>query len=86
MPLKTDGAQIRKLREQQAMTIVEFAEKVDYAPNSVHLIEKNKVNGGPKFIRAAVKILGCEIADITAGHIARKTPCTATRADAPQAS
>lgn len=77
MPLKTDGARIRELRESKAMTLTEFAQKAGYALNSVHLIEKDKVNGGPKFIREAVRILGCKIEDITSGTVERKAPCTA---------
>jgi transcriptional regulator with XRE-family HTH domain len=67
MPLKTDGAKIRELRERKALTLTEFAELLGYAMNSVHMIEVGKANGGPKFIRAAVRVLGCEIEDITAG-------------------
>lgn len=63
-PLKTDGAKIRELRERKALTLTEFAELAGYAVNSVHLIEVGKANGGPKFIRIAVRILGCEIEDI----------------------
>ncbi len=67
MPLKTDGAKIRELRELQALTLTEFAQQVGSAMNSVHMIEVGKANGGPKFIRAAARILGCEIEDITDG-------------------
>ncbi|GAA4513214.1 hypothetical protein GCM10023191_079980 [Actinoallomurus oryzae] len=67
MPLKTDGAKIRELRERKALTLTEFAQQVGYAMNSVHLIEVGKANGGPKFIRAAARVLGCEIEDITDG-------------------
>jgi transcriptional regulator with XRE-family HTH domain len=74
MPLKTDGAKIRELRESQAMTLTEFAAAAGYALNSVHMIEVGKANGGPKFIRAAAKILGCEIADITDGLTQDRRP------------
>lgn len=65
MSLKTDGAKIRKLRERKALTLTEFAGLVGYALNSVHLIEVGKSNGGPKFIRAAARVLDCEIEEIT---------------------
>lgn len=65
MPLKTDGAKIRELRERRALTLTEFAAEAGYALNSVYMIETDKANGGPKFIRAAAKILDCEITDIT---------------------
>jgi transcriptional regulator with XRE-family HTH domain len=67
MPLKTNGAKIRELRERQALTLKEFAEQVGYAMNSVYMIEVGRANGGPKFIRAAARVLGCEIEDITDG-------------------
>lgn len=72
MPLKTNGAEIRERRERMALTLTEFAKKTGYALNSVHMIEVGKANGGPKFIRKAVEILGCEIEDITDGVIERK--------------
>jgi transcriptional regulator with XRE-family HTH domain len=67
MPLQTNGAKIRELRERKALTLTEFAEQVGYAMNSVYMIEVGKANGGPKFIRAAVDVLGCSIEDITDG-------------------
>lgn len=67
MPLKTNGAKIRELRERQALTLKGFAEQVGYAMNSVYMIEVGRANGGPKFIRAAARVLGCEIEDITDG-------------------
>lgn len=69
MPLKTDGAKIRERRERKAITLTEFAEQLGYALNSVYMIEAGKANGGPKFIRAAVDVLGCEIEDITDGML-----------------
>lgn len=73
MPLKTDGAKIRELRERRAITLTEFAAEAGYALNSVHMIEVGKANGGPKFIRAAARILGCEIADITHDYTEART-------------
>jgi transcriptional regulator with XRE-family HTH domain len=65
MALKTNGPKIRELRERKAMTLTEFAGLAGYALNSVYEIEKNRKNGGPKFVRKAAEILGCEIEDIT---------------------
>lgn len=72
MPLKTNGAAIRERRERMALTLTEFARQAGYALNSVHMIEKNKANGGPKFIRKAAAILDCEIEDITDGMVERR--------------
>ena len=49
------------LRDQ---LVTEVADLVGYAMNSVHMIEVGKTNGGPKFIRAAARVLGCEIAPL----------------------
>jgi transcriptional regulator with XRE-family HTH domain len=73
MPLKTDGSKIRELRERRAMTLVEFASLVGYAMNSVWAIEVGKANGGPKFIRNAAEVLGCEIEDISTHVPERRT-------------
>lgn len=50
------------------MTIVEFAKRLGYASNSVWMIETDRANGGPNFIRAAAKELGCKVEDI-ATHV-----------------
>jgi DNA-binding XRE family transcriptional regulator len=55
MPLQADGVKTRELRERKALTLTELAQMIGYAMNSVHLIEVGKANGGPKFIRAAVR-------------------------------
>lgn len=81
MPLKTDGSKIRELRERRAMTLVEFAGLIGYAMNSVWAIESGSVNGGPKFIRKAAEVLGCEIEDI-ATHVPDSKSETAERTSA----
>jgi len=73
MALKTNGSKIRELRERRAMTIVEFADRLGYAMNHVHLVEVGKANGGPKFIRKAAEVLGCEIEDIATHVPERRT-------------
>lgn len=55
------------------MTIVEFADRLGYAMNHVHLVEVGKANGGPKFIRKAAEVLGCEIEDIATHVPERRT-------------
>ena len=52
------------------MTLVEFAERLGYAMNHVHMVEVGKANGGPKFIRSAAEILNCAIEDI-ATHVSQ---------------
>ena len=72
MTLRTNGSRIRELRERQAMTLVEFAQRLGYTMNHVHLIEVGKANGGPKFIRRATDVLDCNIEDIATHTSQRK--------------
>ncbi|WTC56888.1 helix-turn-helix transcriptional regulator [Streptomyces cellulosae] len=69
MPLRTNGAEIRRRRELAGMTQVEFAQAIGYTPPWLSNIENGHVNGGPVFHRKAASVLGCDIADITAGEI-----------------
>lgn len=69
MPLRTNGPEIRRRRELTGMTQVEFAKATGYNPAYTSNIENGHVNGGPRFQRAAALVLGCEVADITAGAL-----------------
>lgn len=71
MPLRSDGAELRRRRELMGLTIVEFAKRVGYGDHYVGEIERGRANGGAAFHREAAKVLGCEIADITCGFIPR---------------
>jgi transcriptional regulator with XRE-family HTH domain len=65
MPLKTNGARIRELRERRAITQAELAERIGYDFRSVSAIEVGRKNGGLKFIRKTAEVLDCAIAEIT---------------------
>ncbi|MEV7867430.1 helix-turn-helix transcriptional regulator [Streptomyces sp. NPDC088124] len=65
MPLRSNGAEIRRRRELMGMTLTHFAEKAGYCLNHASMVEIGRSNGGPKYLTAAAHILGCEIADIT---------------------
>ncbi|MCM1974592.1 helix-turn-helix domain-containing protein [Streptomyces sp. G1] len=69
MPLRTDGAEIRRRRELTGMTQVEFAQAIGYAAPYVSQIENGHVNGGPAFQRKAAQALSCDIADITTDYL-----------------
>jgi transcriptional regulator with XRE-family HTH domain len=80
MPLLTDGARIRELRELRGMTLAAFAEQVGFSVNHVSSVELGKGNGGPAFLRAASTVLNCEIDDITRGFKLRRRPASTTSA------
>lgn len=84
MPLRTNGAEIKRRRELRAWTQAEFGKRIGYAPNSISRIEIGAENGGPKFIRAAARAFGCTIADITTDAIVDGR--TARRSDTAVAS
>lgn len=73
MPLRTDGVRLRQLRELRGMTQDEFAQMVGYSANYVCKLERGRSNAGPRFLRAAAQVFGCEIAEITNGARPRKT-------------
>lgn len=79
MPLKTNGAKLRELRELKALTQVEFAERIQYHHKYVSDVERGVENAGPDFLVAAARVLDCGIEDITDGVIPRRT---ADRAEA----
>lgn len=72
MPLRTDGAALRERRTLKGLTIVEFAQLIDYNPDYVSEVELGRQNAGPQLLRKAAEILDCEIGDITSGVIPRK--------------
>lgn len=72
MPLQTDGAKLRELRELKNMTSSEFAGRVGYSLNHVSQVELGKRNGGPKYLRKAARVLGCRVSDITNGVVPRR--------------
>jgi len=76
MPLRTDGAALRERRTLKGLTIVEFAQLIDYNPDYVSEVELGRQNAGPHLLRKAAKILDCEIDDITNGVIPRKRSVT----------
>ncbi|MER7813701.1 helix-turn-helix transcriptional regulator [Streptomyces sp. NPDC006798] len=69
MALRTNGAEIRRRRELAGTTLAEFAQAVGYGPSYVSMIERGRMNAGPRLLRAAAKHLGCDIADITDGPL-----------------
>lgn len=72
MPLKSNGKQLRQRRELTGMTLTEFARRTGYSKNHVSLVELGKNNAGPRYLRNAADLLGCEISDITDGEFPRR--------------
>lgn len=73
MPLKSNGQQLRRRRELTGMTLTEFTRRTGYSKNHVSLVELGKHNAGPRYLRNAAELLGCEIAEITDGEFSRRT-------------
>lgn len=69
MPLKTDGAKLREVRERKAITLTEFARGVGYSLNHCSQVELGHNNASPRFLRSAATFLGCAIEDITDGIV-----------------
>jgi transcriptional regulator with XRE-family HTH domain len=83
MALKTDGLKIRELRELKGMTQEDLARRMAFSVTHVSQVERGISNGGPRFLREAAQILGCDIADITCGTLPRRRPGqSATASDA----
>lgn len=58
------------------MTSTDFADAVGYTLNHVSQIELGNRNAGPKYLRKAADLFGCEISDITAGAMPRSGAAT----------
>lgn len=65
MPLRSNGAEIRQRRERRGMTLTEFAKRAGFCLNHASLVEIGQSNGGPRFLRAAARVLRCKITDIS---------------------
>ena len=76
MPLRTDGARLRQLRELKGMTQVEFADAVGYSTNHICKVELGRNNGSLRFLRTAAQVLDCTIVDLTNGTVPRKRSTT----------
>lgn len=46
------------------MTLTEFAAEAGYSLNHASQVELGNYNAGPRYLRAAARILNCEITDI----------------------
>lgn len=84
MPLRTNGAALRRLRELAGMTATEFAHRTGYTLQHVSQVELGNANGGPSYQRAAADLLGCTIADITTPDAPPEAPTHAAGHTAPR--
>lgn len=73
MPLRTNGAELRRRREELGITLTDFAAQAGYSLNYASQVELGNCNAGPRFLKAAARLLGCEIKDISSGAIARQS-------------
>ncbi len=58
------GKKIKKLREQQGLTQVVLAEKVNITPSMLCLIEKEKSTGSLEVLSNIAKVLNIKISDL----------------------
>lgn len=72
MPLRSDGKQLRQRRERLGMTQTEFARQAGYTMTHVSQVELGNSNAGPRYLREAARIFGCEITEITDGEVHRR--------------
>lgn len=86
MPLRSNGVELRRLRELKGLTATEFAKQAGYTLTHVSLVELGKNNAGPRYLREASRILDCKISQITDGQMPsrrhRETPPVATETSA----
>lgn len=65
MPRRSNGAELRRRREQQGMTLTEFARQAGYTLKYASQIELGHGNAGPRYLREAARLFNCDITDIS---------------------
>lgn len=80
MPLIANAAELRRRRELAGMTQDEFAKQAGYTATHVSQVEREVNNAGGRYLRAAARIFGCGIEDLTSGFRPRRRPKTAAPA------
>ncbi|RDG34673.1 helix-turn-helix domain-containing protein [Streptomyces corynorhini] len=73
MPLRSDGEELRRRRELQGLTATEFAARSGFSLTHVSQVELGNSNAGPRYLRAASRILNCEIREITDGSMPNRS-------------
>jgi transcriptional regulator with XRE-family HTH domain len=66
--------ELRRRRELKGITATEFAKQAGYTLTHVSQVELGNSNAGPRYLRTAAEILGCEIDDITDNTLPTPTP------------
>lgn len=65
MPTRSNGAEIRRLREEQGITCSQLADNVAIDSSFMWKIENDKMDGSPKTRLAIAAALGVPVGDIT---------------------
>jgi transcriptional regulator with XRE-family HTH domain len=65
MPTKTNGATVRRLREDKGITIAQLARDAGLTRDLVWKIEHAKINGSPQTRKALADALNVTLDDIT---------------------
>jgi transcriptional regulator with XRE-family HTH domain len=64
MPVRSDGAEIRRRRKLIGLSLTEFAQRMGYTLDHVSRVELDKKPAGPRFLRKAAEIFGCNVSDL----------------------
>lgn len=73
MPLRSNGEEIRKRRQLLGLSATEFAQRAGYSLNHVSQIELGHSNAGPRFLRIAAELFGCQVSDLLTEEDAETT-------------
>lgn len=65
MPTKSNGAAIRRLREEKGLNCSQLAEIANLGRDVVWKVENGTISGSPKTRLAIAKALGVDLAEIT---------------------
>lgn len=64
MPVRSDGAEFRRRRKLAGISTTELATRIGYSLNHISQVELGNNNAGPRLLRKAADIFGCEVSDL----------------------
>lgn len=62
--MKLDGRKVRRLREDQGMTVTELAHAAQLSKAFVSMVERHQRNSSPRTALRLAQALGCAVADL----------------------
>lgn len=64
MPVRSDGNEFRRRRKLTGLSTTELAKRVGYSLNHISQVELGNNNAGPRLLRMAAEIFGCDVSDL----------------------